>query len=691
MKGILVKTIAMGCVLALLLPSGIGALAKPLKAYEDTKKIVAAKANLLIKEMGTVSVQYALIDNGKIVISGQTGKNDPEHTIPLTKDTMYSSGSISKVFTAAAVMRLVDDGKLKLDTPVVQYIPDFKMKDERYNRITPRMLLNHSSGLRGTTAGNITLLDDNDTIGHDTLLKELSKQTLKADPGAYSVYCNDGFTLAEILVEKVSGQSFTSFIHSYITKPLSLNHTKTTQDSPNSNQVAGTYHPAFEGQLPMESGNDIGAGGIYSTAEDLVRFAQISMGTKKGIISEASIRAMQSEEYKRGLWPEDADNSMNYGLGWDSVRLYPFNEYGIQALYKGGDTFSYHAALVVLPEQKMAAAVLSSSGSGGLNVGLANELLLQALKEKGQIHSLKPEKTFGKPIKANMPDELKQYAGYYGATDQVFQASFPESGELKLTRVGNPEAPAEQYIYTSNGTFLNEMGTRQLRFITEKNGRSYIRSNSYITIPGIEQQLAQSEYRLQKMTPNPISPELESIWEKRAHKKYYPISEKYTSAMYTINVFAGLIGQQIKKLPGYLYDKEIRSADVASNQLQIPGVRGRDNAELYFYRKNGVEYVDAYGITLISDDGVSTLNMHSPSTITIPSDGSAQWYKIPSKEAGKKLTVKMPAQGSYGIYDETGDCTQYVLNTSKPAVELPKNGMVVFVAGAGSKFEVTVK
>lgn len=565
------------------------------------------------------------------------------------------------------------------------------MKDERYKRITPRMLLNHSSGLRGTTAINTTLLADNDTIGHDTLLDQLSKQTLKADPGAYSVYCNDGFALAEILVENVSRQSFTSFIHSYITEPLSLNHTKTTQDELNHNQVAGTYHPAYEGQIPMESGNDIGAGGIYSTAEDLVQFAQIFMGTKTGVISQASIRLMQSEEYKRGLWPEDADNSMNYGLGWDSVRLYPFNEYGIQALYKGGDTFSYHAALVVLPEQKMAAAVLTSSGSGGLNLGLANELLLQALKEKGKIHDLKPEKSFGKPLKSNIPGELKQYAGYYGATDQVYQASFPANGELKLTRVGSPEATVEQYIYTLDGAFVNESGTRQLRFITEKNGRTYIRSNSYSTIPGIGQQLAQSEYRLQKMTPNPISQELESIWEKRAQKKYYPISEKYTSAMYLVNVFAGLIGQQIKDLPGYLYDKEIRGADVASNQLQIPGVRGRDNAEIHFYRKDGVEYVEAYGITLISNDAITALKVNSSSTVKIPSDGTAQWYTIPTDAAGKKLSVKMPAKGSYAVYDEMGKCIHYSLNKTRPVMELPKNGMIVFAAKTGSKFELTVE
>lgn len=84
---------------------------------------------------------------------------------------MYGIGSVSKVFGAAAVMKLVDEGKIDLDTPVVQYITDFKMKDERYKRITPRMLLNHSSGLRGTGSTGDSLFEDNDTYAHDTLLQ----------------------------------------------------------------------------------------------------------------------------------------------------------------------------------------------------------------------------------------------------------------------------------------------------------------------------------------------------------------------------------------------------------------------------------------------------------------------------------------------------------------------------------------
>ena len=161
------------------------------------------------------------------------------------------------------------------------------------------MLLNHSSGLQGSSLNNAFLFEDNDPHAHDTLLKQLSTQNLKADPGAFSVYCNDGFTLAEILVEKVSGKDFTAFIHEHFTEPLNMDHTKTSQDTLDLSQMAGLYYPAHQGQLPNETINVIGTGGIYSTAEDLVQFAQIFTGEAEGILTDASVKAMEQEEYKK--------------------------------------------------------------------------------------------------------------------------------------------------------------------------------------------------------------------------------------------------------------------------------------------------------------------------------------------------------------------------------------------------------
>ncbi len=303
LSGVLAATFA----LTMTLPTGAMAssssktpvVANQEVASEELEKIAADKAALLTESHGTTSVQYAMIDNGKLILSGQTDKNDMKRKQSLTKDTLYGIGSVSKMYAATAVMKLVDEGKVDLDVPVVHYVPDFKMKDERYKRITPRMLLNHSSGLQGSTLSNAFLFNDNDTYAHDVLLRQLSNQSLKADPGALSVYCNDGFTLAEILVERVSGTSFTEFLHQRFTEPLKLNHTKTPQDKWEGEKRAELYFPAYQGQLPIESVNVIGSGGISSTAEDMVRFSQLFMGQGKGILSDKAVKAMEQEEYKK--------------------------------------------------------------------------------------------------------------------------------------------------------------------------------------------------------------------------------------------------------------------------------------------------------------------------------------------------------------------------------------------------------
>ncbi|SMF91575.1 CubicO group peptidase, beta-lactamase class C family [Paenibacillus uliginis N3/975] len=656
---------------------------------QGLEKIASEKATLLTEKYGTVSVQYALIDNGKITVSGQAGHNDMEGKKPLTKDTMYGIGSTSKVFTTAAVMKLVDEGKINLDTPVVEYIADFKMKDERYKKITPRMLLNHSSGLQGSSLRGAFLFDDNDKSAHDTLLQQLSTQSLKADPGAFSVYCNDGFTLAEILVERVSGKDFTAFIHQYFTKALEMNHTKTSQDVLEADKMAGLYYPTYEGQLPNETVNVIGTGGIYSTAEDLVRFSQIFTGQVDGILSDKSVRAMEQEEYKKGLWPKEADNSFDYGLGWDSVRLFPFNDYGMKGLVKGGDTILYHASLVVLPEQDMAAAVLSSGGSSSTNELLANELLLQAMKEKGTIKEIKAEKSFGKPVKASMPEDVMKHAGYYGASNQQLQVVVNKNGELSLSNPLVPNTPEQKFVYTSDGSFVNEDGGSKLSFVKEKNGRTYLWAREYLTVPGLGQ-MALSHYTAEKLEEHTLSPETAEAWAKREGKTYYPVNEKYTSLMYLIMKPTMQI-DRTDDLPGYLLDKKITSPITAASELQIPAMGGRDLFELRFDTKDGVEYLEASGSLYVSEEQVKPLYKGKQSSVNLNSDGHAKWYTVPAATVGKTMTVEMPAKGAFAVYDEQGVCVNYTVVSGKNEVKLPENGTIVFAGAAGSTFGITLK
>ncbi|RJG25155.1 serine hydrolase [Paenibacillus thiaminolyticus] len=667
-------------------PSGSSAAAA---ATQGLEKIAAEKAALLTESYGTISVQYALIDNGKITVSGQTGMNDMEGKKPLTKDTMYGIGSTSKVFTAAAVMKLADDGEIDLDAPLVRYITDFTMKDERYKQITPRMLLNHSSGLQGSSLGSSFLFEDNDTYAHDTLLKQLSAQSLKADPGAFSVYCNDGFTLAEILVERVSGMDYTAFIHKYFTDPLKMTHTKTSQDELEGSKMAGLYFPVYQGQLPNETVNVIGTGGIYSTAEDLVRFSQLFTGQADGILSDKAVQAMADEEYKKGLWPEDTDNIFNYGLGWDSVKLFPFNEYGMKGLAKGGDTLLYHASLVVLPEQKMAAAVLSSGGSSSTNELLANELLLQALKEKGAIKTIKPEKSFGKPVKAEMPAEVAKHAGYYGTLGQNIQIEIKKDGELSLPLTFMMDNSQEKYVYTADGSFVNENGTSKVSFVTEKNGRTYLWMREYITVPGLGQ-LAMSHYAAEKLEDNKLPKETADAWAKREGMTFYPVNEKYTSLMYLIMQSSVQI-TRTDELPGYLGDKKITGPNTATSQLQIPGMAGRDMAEIRFFTQDGADYMESAGGLYVSGGTVKPLYAGKESKLTLQANGHAKWLTVPKSAAGKTMTVALPAKGAFAVYDEQGLCVNYTVVSGNNEVSLPENGTIVFAGAPGSEFGIALK
>ncbi|MFD0715778.1 serine hydrolase domain-containing protein [Paenibacillus sp. GCM10027626] len=656
--------------------------------FEATKKMASEKASLLTGTYGNASVQYALIDHGDIVISGHSGINGMEENKPLTSDTMYGIGSTSKMVVAAAVMKLVDEGKVDLDLPLTEYIPNFKMKDARYKQITPRMLLNHSSGLDGSTYGNVELFNDNDTYAHDTLLEQLATQSLKADPGAFSVYCNDGFTLAEILVERVSGINFTAFIRKYFTEPLAMTHTKTPLDVDQA-KVAGAYSPAYQGQLPTETHNAIGAGGIYSTAEDMVKFSQIFTGQVDSILSSKSIAAMAQEEYKKGIWPEDADASFAYGLGWDSVNLFPFNEYGIQALTKIGDTLLYHSSLVVLPEYNMAAAVLSSGGASTTDQLLANELLLSALQEKGLIQERKPAKSFGVPVKAQMPQEVSRYAGIYGALNSLMKVEINPGGEMSVSAIPASSNPVQKYTYTADGSFVNEDGTAKFKFIVEKNGRTYLWSRVYGTMPGLGQ-LAFSEYYAEKLEANPLPKDVAAAWKKREGKKYYLVNEKYTSLDYFMSMPILQI-HTVNEAPGYMLNNKIKGANKAVNELQIPTLYGRDTKELNFFSKNGVEYIEVAGIIFAGEELVKPLYPGKQSATTIQADGHAKWFSVPAAAKGKVMTVNMPSNGGFAVYDQAGICINNTVVSEKYEFVLPENGRIVFAGEAGSKFAISLK
>ena len=421
-----------------------------------------------------VSIQYALWQDGEITAAGGSGVYSKTENRALTEDILYGVGSVSKIYTTVAVMQLAEKGKVNLDAPVTRYLKDFKMADPRYEDITVRMLLNHSSGIMGTGLGGAILFGEADTSATDGLLESLSTQRLAADPGAFSVYCNDGFTLAELVVEAVSGMDFMDYVRSNILSPAGLSSTFAPGDDFDTSRLAKTYTGSDTRALPQDCLTAVGAGGMYATASDLASFGGALTGTQ--LLKTSSLEAMAYPEYSRGVWPDDTLDSLAYGLGWDNMALYPFCQSGITALAKGGDTLRYHAALVVLPEYDMAAAVVSSGGVSTYNQMAAGKILIAALAEEGvtvdeSIPAL-PE-----AASAAMPQEMKDYAGYYASTTVQYKVEISDDGTLTLHCTTYPvSVPDQTFTYCSDGTFRDAAGSAALSFVEEDNGEPSCRA-----------------------------------------------------------------------------------------------------------------------------------------------------------------------------------------------------------------------
>ncbi len=653
----------------------------------DTSDSIATaaqkRADMLTNVYGVTSIQYALIRDGKIILTGTSGYDNKASKKSPTNSTIYGIGSVSKIFTTLAVLKLCDEDKVDLDTPVVTYLPEFKMADSRYKDITVRMLLNHSSGLMGSTLGNCILLGDTDTSVHDKFLSTLKTQRLKADPGDFSVYCNDGFTLAEILIEKVSGISFSKFIANNFTTPLDMTNTKTPSDSFNTSKIAGMY-TADGTKLPYETLCAYGAGGIYSTATDLCKLSTI-ITNQNDILSSESVNSMRKEEYKNGQWYPDEDSILSYGLGWDSVNTYPFTDYNITALMKGGDSLYYHCGLTVLPDENMAVAVLSSGGSSSYNEIFGQTILLDALKEKGSISSIHEDKTFTAPTKTIIPSNLVSNAGYYGNYSSPLKVEIKASGDLTLSALGDESNAKQQFVYSGNNRFYSEDGSTYLSFV-ESNGNTYLYTSGYAKLPAIGQ-TATSLYCGQKLKPNEVSETVKQAWTNYLNKDYYIVSEKYSSALYVQSLLKSRL-ETSEELPNYIASNPITDETSANSILQIPGVYGRDLRDYKLGLKDGIKYIQSGENILISEDNVATLSTKKSSNVTVPKTGYAQYFKIGNQSANKKIRVTLPKKSSFAVYDKKGNLVFSSYISGKNTVKLPKKGTIVFAGSKKAEFTI---
>ena len=670
--------------LALMLSLSLSVSAMAEETVASLEETAQSAAQGALTYGGADSVQYALWQDGKVVLTGSCGSYSRTENRALTDDILYGIGSVSKIYTTVAVMQLAEAGRVSLDAPVTRYLKDFKMADERYRQITVRMLLNHSSGLMGSHFENAMLFGDADPVAADSLLEQLSTQRLKADPGAYSVYCNDGFTLAELVVEAVTGMEFMDYVRTRILKPAGLENTFAPGDTFDTGRLAKTYRGADTRALPQDCLNLVGTGGIYATASDLAAFGGALIGTK--LLRQSSLNAMAAPEYDRGIWPDtDAPDALRYGLGWDAVEWLPFSQSGIQALVKGGDTLRYHAGLVVIPEYHMAAAVLSSGGASTYNEMTAAQMLAAALKARGVVLDeslpLLPE-----AAPAAMPAELTENAGYYGSTAAQYRVDVTDDGTLTMRVLTMPSVPAQAFTYCDDGTFRDTTGQAALRFVKEANGQLYLYQQAVGLLPGLGM-MPTANYAAVKLPENDITPEVQAAWDRYLSTSFLPMGEKYSSQTYL--ALADSTAQETAELvPGYVGASRIVDSTSALYELQIPGANGRDGQDIHVYEQSGTTWMDVNGALYMSAEGAPVLYTGPDSYSTVQENGYARWYRV-GGNAGKSMTVRVPEDAGFWVYDTDGQVTASSVLWGDTRTELPQDGFVVFAGGPGARFHLS--
>ncbi|MGC2110205.1 MAG: serine hydrolase domain-containing protein [Candidatus Korobacteraceae bacterium] len=304
-------------------------------------------AHKTLASTGVPSASVAVVQNGKIAYVQAYGQARLDPQTAATPEMRYSIGSISKQFTAAAILLLAEEGKLSLDDPVSKYVPNLT----RGNEVTIRELLSHTSGYQDFWPQDYVPPMMLQATSADRIMDLWARKPLDFDPGTKWQYSNTNYVIAGVIVEKVSGMSLLQFLGQHVFNPLgmksvadtNLNKLPPTDPGGYFRYALGPLHPA-----PKEGpGWMFAAGELAMTAEDLAKW-DISI-IDQTVLKPASYREMETEV----LLKNGAGTS--YGLGVDVK-----NMSGHRVLEHGGEVSGFTADNIVMPDDKIAVVVLTN-------------------------------------------------------------------------------------------------------------------------------------------------------------------------------------------------------------------------------------------------------------------------------------------------------------------------------------------
>lgn len=384
--------------------------------------------------------------DGKVLVSKGYGMANVELDVPNTPQTVFRLASITKQFTAAAIMMLQERGKLNTGDPFCKYLTDCP---PAWQPITIRQLLTMTSGIPGVTATELGPLRGL-PVPWDQWLEATKKKPLEFAPGENFKYANTGYTLLGFIIERVSGKSYGEFLQENIFAPLGMKQTGYEDPLRIIKNRATGYR-----QLPGDPVTNVpyaemirlyAAGGIYSTTEDLLLWDK-ALYTDK-LLSRKSIDEMFTP-FKE-MYPGKA-----YAYGW-----WTSNKFGRQEIAHGGNLAGFITYLARYPSERVTVIVLSNNGRGS----------------SGKISNVLSAIVFGAPYE--IPKERKAVAVGSSVLDKYvgeYRFQYPpttiivtnENGKLMQQR--NAEPKTEMFAESETKFFLKNEDI-QFTFVTGADG-----------------------------------------------------------------------------------------------------------------------------------------------------------------------------------------------------------------------------
>jgi CubicO group peptidase (beta-lactamase class C family) len=360
--------------------------------------------------MGTVLVARG----ADVLLNKGFGSANLEWDIPNTPTTKFRLGSITKQFTAASILLLEERGKLKLEDPIKKYVTD---APAAWDGITIFNLLTHSSGIP-----NFTSLPDYDSLKlRDTPIAKtvvtVRDKPLDFPPGEKMSYSNSGYLVLGYVIEQVAGTSYQKFVTDNIFTPLGMKDSGYDSNTAVIPRRAAGYTPSPGG--PVNAGYihmsiPHGAGALYSTTEDLLRWEQGLFGGK--VISPASLQKMTTA------------NKNDYALG-----VVVRTENGRKVVQHGGGIDGFNTALAYYPDTRTTVAVLANI-NGPAPDRMAGQL--GALAHGEAVVLTSERKTIDLA-----PDALAKYAGVYAVRPGVDLTVTLDGKQLMVQLTGQPAFP----------------------------------------------------------------------------------------------------------------------------------------------------------------------------------------------------------------------------------------------------------